>query len=59
MLVRFLRRRRWLFVLATVAALAVQLPLTLAALPKMGAARYVSEVGTGISRAYAEAWRGW
>jgi hypothetical protein len=39
--------------------LLVQLPLTLAALPKMGAARYVSEVGTGIYRAFAEAWRGW
>lgn len=59
MLIRFLRRRRWLFVLATVAALAVQLPLTLAALPRLGTARYVSEVGTGIYRAFAEAWRGW
>jgi hypothetical protein len=41
------------------AALAVQLPLTLTALPKMGAARYVSEVGAGVSRAFSEAWRGW
>ena len=59
MLVRFLRRRRWLFVLATVAALLVQLPLTLIDLPRLGTARYVSEVGAGVSRAYAEAWRGW
>lgn len=58
MLVRFLRKRRWLFVLATVAALAVQLPLTIAALPRLGTARYVSEVASGISRAFVEAWRG-
>lgn len=41
------------------AALLVQLPLTLIDLPRLGTARYVSEVGTGISRAFSEAWRGW
>lgn len=41
------------------AVLLVQLPLTLAALPRLGTARYVSEVASGISRAFVEAWRGW
>ena len=53
------RRSRWFRLLVLHAALLVQLPLTLINLPRLGTARYVSEVGTGISRAYAEAWRGW
>ena len=53
------KRNRWLRLVVLHAALLVQLPLTLAALPRLGTARYMSEIGTGISRAYAEAWRGW
>lgn len=41
------------------AALLVQLPMTIIDLPRLGTARYVSEVGAGISRAFSEAWRGW
>jgi len=57
---RWIRRRnRWLRLLVLHAALLVQLPLTIAALPRLGTARYVSEVASGISRAFVEAWRGW
>jgi len=52
------RRNRWLRLLVLHAVLLVQLPLTLAELPKLGTARYLSEVSLGLSRAYAEAWRG-
>lgn len=38
--------------------LAVQLPMTLAELPRLGTARYVSEVETGLRSALAEAWHG-
>jgi len=57
---RWIRRRnRWFRLLVLGTVLAVQLPLTLAALPRLGTARYVSEVGAGVSRAFSEAWRGW
>lgn len=38
--------------------LAVQLPMTLADLPRVGAARYASEVQSGLRAAAAEAWNG-
>ena len=53
------KRNRWFRLLVLGTVLAVQLPLTLAALPRLGTARYVSEVGAGVSRAFSEAWRGW
>ncbi len=57
---RWIRRRnRWLRLVVLHAALLVQLPLTLIDLPRLGTVRYVSEVASGIGRAYAEAWRGW
>ena len=57
---RWLKKRsRWLRLVVLHAALLVQLPLTLIDLPRLGTVRYVSEVASGIGRAYAEAWRGW
>ena len=56
---RWLKKRsRWLRLVVLHAALLVQLPMTLIDLPRLGTARYVSEVASGIGRAYAEAWRG-
>lgn len=59
MLVRFLREYRGIYLLATAAVLLVQIPLTLPEAFRIGTARYVSEVGAGVSRAFSEAWRGW
>lgn len=53
------KRNRWFRLLVLHVVLMVQLPLTLNDLPKLGTARYFSEVSLGLSRAYAEAWRGW
>jgi hypothetical protein len=52
MLVRFLRRRRWLFVLATVAALAVQISMTMPEMFKLGTWRYGREVCRGVVGAF-------
>ena len=58
MLVRFLRRRRWLFVLATVAALAIQIPMTMPEMFKLGTWRYGREVCRGVVGAFRVAWNG-
>ena len=58
MLVRFLRKRRWLFVLATMAALAVQIPMTMPEMFKLGTWRYRRELREGIAGAFRVAWNG-
>ena len=58
MLVRFLRRRRWLFVLATVAALAIQIPMTMPEAFRIGTERYRRELREGIAGAFRVAWNG-
>lgn len=52
------RRNRAVRMVFLALFLAVQLPATLADLPRMGAARYVSEVQSGLRAAAAEAWHG-
>lgn len=59
MMVRFLRTYRGIYVVATAFALLMQIPLTIPEVFRIGTARYVSEVGAGVSRAFSEAWRGW
>lgn len=56
MMVRFLREYRGVYVLATVLALAVQLPLTIIEIPRMGAERYKREIREGIKGAFRCAW---
>ena len=52
------RRNRAVRMVFLAIFLAVQLPMTLADLPRVGTARYVSEVETGLRSAAAEAWNG-
>lgn len=53
-----LRQSRFVRMVFLGSFLAVQLPLTLVDLPRVGTARYFLEVGAGIRAAAAEAWRG-
>lgn len=52
------RRNRAVRMVFLALFLAVQLPLTLVDLPRVGTARYFLEVGAGIRAAAAEGWRG-
>lgn len=52
------RRNRAVRMVFLAIFLAVQLPMTLTDLPRVGTARYVSEVESGLRAAAAEAWRG-
>jgi hypothetical protein len=56
MMVRFLREYRGVYVVATVMALAVQLPLTIVEIPRIGTDRYVREIRQGIRSAFRCAW---
>lgn len=52
------RRNRAVRMVFLALFLAVQLPMTLTDLPRVGTARYVSEVESGLRAAALEAWRG-
>lgn len=52
------RRNRAVRMVFLVFFLAVQLPMTLTDLPRVGTARYASEVESGLRAAALEAWHG-
>lgn len=56
MLVRFLRDYRGLYLVATVFALIVQIPLTLPEVFRIGTERYKREIRDGIVGAFKTAW---
>ena len=58
MLVRFLRDYRGIYLLATIFALAFQIPLTLPAMFRIGTERYKREIREGIAGAFRVAWNG-
>lgn len=57
-MLKFLRKYRGMYVLATALVIMIQIPTTFAEIPRIGTGRYLSEIGEGISRAFTEAWRG-
>lgn len=52
------RRNRPVRMMFLALFLAVQLPMTLTDLPRVGTVRYASEVESGLRAAAAEAWHG-
>lgn len=58
MLVRFLRDYRGIYLLATVFALAFQIPLTLPEAFRIGTERYKREIREGVKGAFRVAWNG-
>jgi len=57
-MIQFLRTYRGLYLLATIFALAFQIPLTLPAMFRIGTERYRRELREGIAGAFRVAWNG-
>ena len=57
-MIQFLRAYRGLYLLATIFALAFQIPLTLPAMFRIGTERYKREIREGVKGAFRVAWNG-
>ena len=57
-MLKFLREYRGIYVAATAAVLAFQIPLTLPAMFRIGTERYKREIREGIAGAFRVAWNG-
>jgi len=57
-MIQFLRTYRGLYLLATIFALAFQIPLTLPAMFRIGTERYKQEIREGVKGAFRVAWNG-
>ncbi len=55
-MLKFLRKYRGIYVLATALVIMIQIPTTLTEIPRIGTARYGRELRQGIAGAFKTAW---
>ncbi len=57
-MLKFLRKYRGIYVLATALVIMIQIPTTLTEIPRIGTERYKRELREGVKGAFRVAWNG-